>query len=79
MRWTWRCVRRARLPRTAKACGPGTPGLVPSERVWRRRPYRADAPKSARDGDSEVMDTGESAQISVKTIAQGMSMFRLRL
>jgi hypothetical protein len=28
---------------------------------------------------SKVMDTGESTSISVKTIAQGMSMFRLHL
>jgi hypothetical protein len=47
--------------RTAKACGPGTPGLVPSLRD-----------KSlAGDGDYKVTDTGESAQISVKTVAQG--------
>jgi hypothetical protein len=60
MRWTQRRVRRARLRRTAKACGPGTPGLVLSVRAM-----------TARDGDYEVTDTGESTRISVNTIAQG--------
>src|SRR5262249_32799747 len=54
-------VRRMMWGRTAKACGPGTPGLVPS--------CAGDDPRS--DGDSEVMDTGESAHNAVKTIAQG--------
>jgi hypothetical protein len=51
--------------------------------VWSWRPWAgakvAGDDDPATDGDSEVMDTGESAPISVNTIAQGMSMFRLHL
>src|ERR1700757_3059874 len=61
MRWTWQRVRRARLTRTAKACGPGAPGLALSLRVTNPQ----------GDGDYEVTDTGESTRISVNTIAQG--------
>jgi hypothetical protein len=55
-----RIAGRAIWLRTAKACGPGTPGLVLSVRAM-----------TARDGDYEVTDTGESTRISVNTIAQG--------
>jgi hypothetical protein len=57
------------LWRTAKACGPGTPGLVLS----------AQGAIIARDGDYQVTDIGESTQISVNTIAQGMSWFAAHL
>ena len=55
--------------RTAKSCGPGTPGLVLSPQVTSLRSTVT----------NKVMDTGESTSISVKTIARGMSMFRLHL
>ena len=51
MRWLDGIARRAMSIRDAKACGPGTPGLVLSSRVN----------DPANDGDYEVMDTGESA------------------
>jgi len=39
------------LPRTTKACGPGTPGLVLSVPIGEVDPVGCDAPGSARDGD----------------------------
>jgi hypothetical protein len=52
------------------------------EGVWSWHPWAG--AKSANDDlqatvTNKVMDTGESTPISVKTIAQGMSMFRLHL
>jgi hypothetical protein len=47
--------------RTAKACGPGTPGLVLSSQDV----------CLASDGDYQVTDTGESTHNAVNTIAQG--------
>src|SRR5262249_14363059 len=38
-----------------------------------------DALHRADDGDSDVMDTGESTKETVKTIAQGMPVIRLHL
>jgi hypothetical protein len=46
---------------------------------WRRRPFGPDAPRSVRDGDYEVTDTGESTKISVNTIVQGTPVQRLNL
>jgi hypothetical protein len=61
--------------RAAKACGPGTPGLVLSLARSRRRPYRARGAEFRKATvTNKVMDTGESTQISRRTIAQGMPM-----
>jgi hypothetical protein len=69
MRWTRRCralsgAERSALSRTAKACGPGTPGLVSSlaEMICEATVTK------------KVMDTGASTQELVNTIAQGMSV-----
>ena len=53
--------------RTAKSCGPGTPGLVLSLAEMIREATVT----------NKVMDTGASTSISVNTIAQGMSVQRL--
>jgi hypothetical protein len=52
------------------------------EIVWSWRPWagaKVAGDDPANNGDCEVTDTGESTNISVNTIAQGMSMFRLHL
>jgi hypothetical protein len=51
MRWTRSCRQTCDMPRTAKPCGPGTPGLALSF-----------ARRFADDGDYKVMDTGESTE-----------------
>ena len=65
--------------RTTKACGPGIPWLMPSlliGDVGPSGPTRRDRPATVTN---KVMDTGESAQQIVNTIAQGMPMLRLHL
>jgi hypothetical protein len=49
--------------------------------VWSWHPWAGakSAGHLAGDGDYEVTDIGESTHNAVKTIAQGMSMFRLHL
>ena len=52
------------------------------EIVWFWRPWAGAKSASddlANDGDYNVTDTGKSANISVNTIAQGMSLVRLHL
>ena len=51
------------------------------EGVWSWHPWAGVklADVSQATVTNKVMDTGESTPISVKTIAQGMSMFRLHL
>src|SRR6516162_10295161 len=61
MRWTRQRVRRARLKRTAKSCGPGAPGLA----------------LSLQNDDLQMTVTKKSwtprrARSSVNTIAQGV-------
>jgi hypothetical protein len=56
--------------------------LADGKIVWSWRPWagaKVTGDDPANNGDQKVMDTGESAKISVNTIAQGMSMFRLHL
>ena len=69
MRWTRKRVRRARLKRTAKACGPGA--LVAGA-----KPVGGD---SAGDGDTKAGLAGARTIYAVNTIAQGMPMFWLHL
>src|SRR5215813_902160 len=55
MRWTRMALPgERRAMRTAKPCGPGTPGLVLSLQA-----------KVCSDGDYQVTDTGESAEQAV--------------
>jgi hypothetical protein len=69
MRWTQGAAcnrlrgRTVRL-RTAKSCGPGAPGLALSLRDI-----------FAGDGDSEVMDTGESAKRPLKPSRRECRLF----
>ena len=69
MRWTQLHCQTCNVMRTAKACGPGTPGLVLRSQVMILRTTVT----------NKVMDTGESAQEPVNTIAQGMPVNRLDL
>jgi hypothetical protein len=65
--------------RTAKSCGPGAPGLVLSLARSRRRPYRARRAEFRKATVTKRSWTPGRARNKSKTIAQGMSMFRLHL
>ena len=56
--------------------------IADDEIVWSWRPWagaKSAGHDPAGDGDYEVTDTGESTNISVNTVAQGMSWFAAHL